>query len=148
MLHLKGIRRLFQDWLGLHFNWQWLDSPNETSMMWGMRRLNNSTVLIHSFRKIESRQNGSNGKPNSRKGYVIAGAYSTFPLISSTTSENMGAVHPTFGQIQKPTGRDRGYLDQAVRPSWIFQVWKWTGRDIRLRYEASPLSIITMKQPT
>ena len=50
----------------------------------------------------------------------------------------MGAVHSTFGQIQKPTWQGPGYLNQAVRPSWIFQVWKWTGRDIRLRYEASP----------
>ena len=67
---LKRNRMTVLTIIRLEYNWPWLNSPKEGRTSIFARRLNNSTVLIHTFRNIEGGKNRSGSNPNSRDGYV------------------------------------------------------------------------------
>ena len=88
ILHSKGKGWLFQDWLiSPDCSWAELNSLYQAVEIFS-RRLNNPASLIHTFGKIEGRQNSNRSKPNSREGNVRARAWSSkFPF---NQSHNLG----------------------------------------------------------
>ena len=93
---LKRERMTVWQLIRLECNWLYqLDWPNDGRTIFA-RRLNNSTVLIHTFRNIEGGKYRSGSNPNSRDGYVIPRAESVSPGISSTCSMLIWIIHDFY----------------------------------------------------